>query len=67
MVISKKVAKLSVDRHTLKRRIVAAALPWCSETRALVIYARPGSAALPFPALKEELEALLIRTLGPIR
>ena len=66
-VIAKKVAKLSVTRHKMKRRILAIAGPWCSEKRALVIYARPGSALLPFAALSEELETLLVRTLGPVR
>ncbi|KND46879.1 MAG: ribonuclease P protein component [Parcubacteria bacterium C7867-004] len=66
-VISKKVAKLSVTRHKLKRRILAVMGPWCGESRSLVVYARPGSAELGFDELSQELEGLLVRALGQIR
>ncbi len=63
-VISKKVARLSVDRHRLKRRMLAVVRPWCSPDAALVVYARPGSPGLPFPDLMEELSLLLTRAVG---
>lgn len=65
-VISKKVAKLSVTRHLLKRRILAVMRPWCSGSRALVIYARPGATSLDFPTLSNEITELLTRALGRV-
>lgn len=65
-VVSKKVAKLSVSRHLLKRRMLSVMRPWCSPTRALVIYTRPGAAALDFAALERELIDLLTRALPQI-
>jgi len=65
-VVSKKVARLAVRRHFLKRRMLAIMRPWHSPARALVAYARPGAAALDFPALKQELEELLVRALGRV-
>ncbi len=62
-VISKKVARLSVSRHLLKRRILAAALPFGSTDRAVVIYARPNAASLPYSELKSELTELLARVI----
>lgn len=61
VVISKKVARLSVSRHLLKRRMLAVLRPWCGPERALVAYARPGSATLPFKELSTELSALVER------
>lgn len=58
VIISKKVAKLSVTRHLLKRRTLAAALSYASET-ALIISLRPGAAALSKNAFVEELTELL--------
>lgn len=58
-VISKKVAKRSVDRHALKRHILAVAAPYVVPGRSFVVYARAGSLALTYPALKRELEDLL--------
>jgi len=66
-VISKKVAKLSVTRHLMKRRILAVMRPWCSPNQALVVYARPGSSALNFDTLSEELSELLTRAVGKVR
>ena len=66
-MISKKVAKLAVTRHKLKRRVLAVVAPWCDKGRAVVVYARPGSALMGFPALSEELTALLARALGQVR
>jgi ribonuclease P protein component len=63
VVISKKVSKLSVGRHLLKRRALSVIAPWCSSTRILIVYARPGAASLDYPALSKELLALLERTL----
>ncbi len=59
MVISKKVAKLSISRHLLKRRISAILAPFYSDSQALAVFARPGSKELPFPELKTELLGLL--------
>ena len=67
VVVSKKVARLSVSRHLLKRRVLSIIRPWCTKDRALVLYARPGSQALPFSVLKEELEELLARALPEVR
>lgn len=67
VIISKKVAKLSVTRHRLKRRALAVLRPWCSPSRAVVVYARPGSALLPYEAVAEELSLLLARVLGKVR
>lgn len=67
VVVSKKVAALSVTRHRLKRRMLAVMRPWCTPDVALVVYARPGSAVLPFSELAEELHGTLMRILGPAR
>jgi RNase P protein component len=47
----------------LKRRILAAALPFGSADRAIVIYARPNAASLPYSELKSELTELLARVI----
>jgi ribonuclease P protein component len=59
VVVSKKVAKHSVDRHQLKRRIKAVMKPWCLSGRVLIVHARTGAATLPFSELEPELTALL--------
>jgi ribonuclease P protein component len=58
VVVSKKVAKLSVARHLLKRRVLAAlrALPL---PPALVIFAKDSAASLSFADIKQELATLL--------
>jgi ribonuclease P protein component len=61
VVISKKVAKRSVDRHLLKRRVLTILRPHISPRHSLVVYARAGAPALSFRTLKEELEILLSR------
>lgn len=66
-MVSKKVSKLSVGRHLLKRRVLSVLRPWCLPARALVVYARPGSQTLTFPILKEELEGLLARAFPEVR
>lgn len=58
VVVSKKVARFSVTRHLLKRRVLSVLTP-LSKERAIIAYARPGCAALAFPLLKEEIESLL--------
>lgn len=58
-VISKKVAKLSVTRHLLKRRIMAVFKDFPENARSVVVYAKAGAPSLPFSVLKEELSALL--------
>jgi ribonuclease P protein component len=60
-VVSKKVAKRSVDRHLLKRRMLAAAVPYIRPGRSFVLYARAGSPSLPFGTLKRELTELLTK------
>jgi ribonuclease P protein component len=61
VVVSKKVAKSSVERHLLKRRVREAAAPWNSDVHALIVYARPGAAALPYSEIVSELTSLLQR------
>jgi len=60
-VISKKVAKRSVDRHLLKRRVLEALRPHIQEKVALIVYARAGAPTLSYRELKKELESLLSR------
>jgi ribonuclease P protein component len=59
VVVSKKAAKRSVDRHLLKRRIKAVMKPWCTAGRVLIIHARSGAVSLPFRELESELTELL--------
>lgn len=59
VVVSKKVARLAVSRHLIKRRIKAVLKEWCIPGRIIVVHARSGIAPVPFAALKEELDALL--------
>jgi len=59
VVISKKVARLAVSRHLLKRRILAVLRPYASGKTVLVVHVRPGAASMPFPELKDELNSLL--------
>lgn len=63
-VISKKVAKKSVDRHFLKRRILEILRPHTFPTLSLIVYARAGAPTLPFQALKQELSELVARAIG---
>jgi ribonuclease P protein component len=58
-VISKKVARLAVDRHLLKRRMLAVASAHLVPGRSFIIYARAGSPSLSYAALTQELDALL--------
>jgi ribonuclease P protein component len=59
IVISKKVARLSIARHLLKRRISAVIRPYLEKGAGIMVYANAGSATLPFEAIKSELETLL--------
>ena len=59
VVVSKKVAKSSVERHLLKRRVREAVAPWNSDLYALIVYAKAGAAALPYSQIVSELSSLL--------
>lgn len=59
MVISKKVTRLAVSRHLLKRRVLAVVRPYSNEDRLFVVHARAGASTIPFPELKEELLSLV--------
>lgn len=61
VVVPKKVARLSVTRHRLKRQIYSVMRPKLNTPGIYIVYARPGSASLPFQTLKEELEGLFTR------
>jgi len=58
VVVPKKTARLSVARHRLKRRIVAA-LRGLPLPHALVVYPRASAAALTVGQMREELAALV--------
>lgn len=62
-VISKKIAKLSVSRHLLKRRMLSVMKGYCAKDTTLIVYARPGASSLPYQELKTELTELLSRAL----
>ena len=60
VVVSKKVAKGAVQRHLLKRRVREVIRPWCAEHQAgVIVYARAGSAPLPYSQIASELQKLL--------
>lgn len=61
-IVSKKVARRSVDRHLLKRRMLSVVRPYAATDRFLIAYARAGSPALSFTLLKQELTNLLARS-----
>jgi ribonuclease P protein component len=58
-VVSKKVARRSVDRHLLKRRMLAVSKSYVTPGYGIVVYARAGSFTLPFHAVNTELTRLL--------
>lgn len=62
-VVSKAIARRSVDRHTLKRRILLAIRPYYSEERYVVVYAKKPALLLSTKELQEELASLLSRSL----
>jgi ribonuclease P protein component len=59
VVVSKKVAKSSVERHLLKRRVREVVAPFSSDKNAIIVYARPGALLLPFSEITTEISALL--------
>jgi ribonuclease P protein component len=59
-VVSKKIAKSSVARHRLKRRILAVLAPKVRPGRSFIVYARAGSSSLSSAALAKELATLLV-------
>ncbi len=59
-VVSKKVARTSVARHQLKRRILTAIRPHIRSGRSFVIYARAGGPSLPYQKIADELNRLLL-------
>ena len=61
VVISKKVAKRSVDRHLLKRRMLAVLRDYTHQGLESVAYARQGAVSLSFSTLKSEFSDLLKR------
>lgn len=65
-VVSKKVAKKSVDRHLLKRRMLDVMGAYYSPEYFVVAYARGGSEKLKFTLLKEELSQLLMKMKGSV-
>ena len=66
VVVSKKVARRSVDRHQVKRRIMAVLAPWCAEGHFLVVHARAGALGLPYKNIHEELNSILMKTKLPV-
>jgi ribonuclease P protein component len=74
VVVSKKVAKSSVERHLIKRRVreavaaISNSVPKASVshgTHATIVYAKAGSGALPYSEITTELNALLLPLLQP--
>ena len=59
VVVPKKVAKKSVDRHRLKRQMRAVLLPYSSASRVLIAYAKPGAPLLSYQDLHQELSTLI--------
>ena len=59
VVVSKKVAKKSTDRHLVKRRTHEIITPWVTPGHSFVVYARTGCAELTYTELKDELTELL--------
>jgi ribonuclease P protein component len=59
-IVSKKVARLSTSRHLLKRRMLHVLRPCYLPGVRLVAIAKPGSALLPYAALREELGRLAL-------
>ena len=59
VVVSKKIAPHSVDRHLLKRRILSIMRPFHTLHTSLIVYAKAKSNTLPYSTLKSELGDLL--------
>jgi len=60
VVVSKKVAPRSVDRHAIKRRVLAI-LQAETLPPSLIVYARAGARGLSFTQIKQELQAGLAK------
>ena len=63
VVVSKKVAKKATERHLLKRRVLAVLSKDMPEQTAVIVYARAGSATIPFSRIKTEITELLTKAL----
>lgn len=61
VVVSKKVARLSVARHKMKRRVLAA-LRTLSLPRALIVMPKSSVAGLSYASVRDELAALLLKS-----
>lgn len=59
IVVSKKIAPLSVTRHLLKRQIRSILATYNHKGRAVVVFARKGAPGLSFDESKDELSRLL--------
>ncbi len=61
VVVSKKVARLSVARHLLKRRVLAA-LRAIAKPPTLIVFPKAGATSVPYATLHKELTELLSKT-----
>ncbi len=61
VVVSKKVAKLSVTRHKVKRRVLAA-LRTLTLPASVVVYPRASAVMLDYQSTKAELATLLSKS-----
>jgi ribonuclease P protein component len=61
VVVSKKVAKRSVQRHLIKRRVREVIAPRCADSFGIIVYARAGAGALAYGEIQTELNPLLQR------
>ena len=63
-VVSKKAARLAVDRNKIKRRcrsVLSKRVPSVRKGLALVFYAKPGVKDVEFSEIERDIEALLSR------
>jgi ribonuclease P protein component len=60
VVVAKKVARLSVTRHKMKRRILAA-LRTLTLPQALLVFPRASAVTMDLKSIKEELAELLYK------
>lgn len=61
VVVSKKVAKKATERHLLKRRVLSVLSKDMPPKTAVIVYARAGSATIPFSTIKTEITELLTK------
>jgi ribonuclease P protein component len=66
VIVSKKVAKTSVARHALKRKVRALLPQWSSKHRILIITAKKGADKLSSAEIGEELSKNAILSTLPI-